>query len=335
MTRLAPNDSPPFATLAQARAHYRQVSARLQQARAPQVAPPAAAVDAPARPVLREDVPALAIGAANVVVVRALVAVATGKVDGPLVICGPAGSGKSHHAALARAICTHMHVVDESDGSPPPDRTRLVLFSEAPIFDLDRHMQRACRGAAALRLGRFDAAQATTIAHMMIEQTRQRLPGFGLAPEVVDLVTRGVAEGHTLAGRIKSLALCGADPSTSAEAAGHMLPEMLPQAAPGRPTVKSITKLVAARYGVAIKDVLSQRRASRLVRARWIVMTLAHRLTAHSLNEIGRAMGGRDHSSVAHGIRTIGDQIESDPDLQAELAGLEEEIHAMGGASGD
>ncbi|MEN9449520.1 MAG: Chromosomal replication initiator protein DnaA [Pseudomonadota bacterium] len=70
-------------------------------------------------------------------------------------------------------------------------------------------------------------------------------------------------------------------------------------------TVDNIIKTVAEYYKIKVSDLLSKRRTSSLARARQIAMALAKELTNHSLPELGRAFGGRDHTTVLHAFRKI------------------------------
>lgn len=70
-------------------------------------------------------------------------------------------------------------------------------------------------------------------------------------------------------------------------------------------TVDNIIKTVAEYYKIKVSDLLSKRRTSSLARARQIAMALAKELTNHSLPELGRAFGGRDHTTVLHAYRKI------------------------------
>jgi chromosomal replication initiator protein len=70
-------------------------------------------------------------------------------------------------------------------------------------------------------------------------------------------------------------------------------------------TVDNIIKTVAEYYKIKVSDLLSKRRTSSLARARQIAMALSKELTHHSLPELGRAFGGRDHTTVLHAFRKI------------------------------
>ncbi|MDQ8038976.1 MAG: chromosomal replication initiator protein DnaA [Rickettsiella sp.] len=70
-------------------------------------------------------------------------------------------------------------------------------------------------------------------------------------------------------------------------------------------TVDNIIKTVAEYYKIKVSDLISKRRTSSLARARQIAMALAKELTNHSLPELGRSFGGRDHTTVLHAFRKI------------------------------
>lgn len=64
-----------------------------------------------------------------------------------------------------------------------------------------------------------------------------------------------------------------------------------------------IVKDVSARHGIPVREVLGNSRKRPVVLARQEVMYLARLETKHSLPVIGRHLGGRDHTTVLHGIR--------------------------------
>lgn len=74
---------------------------------------------------------------------------------------------------------------------------------------------------------------------------------------------------------------------------------------PPRLTVYLIAQVTAEHFGVSMADMLSHRRNREYVTARQIAMYLAKQLTTRSLPFIGRRLGGRDHTTVLHGIRKI------------------------------
>lgn len=62
---------------------------------------------------------------------------------------------------------------------------------------------------------------------------------------------------------------------------------------------------VRKQFGLSRVDFLSARRTQNLVVPRQIAMALSKHLTLRSLPEIGRRMGGRDHTTILHGCRKL------------------------------
>lgn len=71
-----------------------------------------------------------------------------------------------------------------------------------------------------------------------------------------------------------------------------------------RVTVGQIVKQVAEKYGVKPIDITSERRHHNLIVPRFEACWRARTETGYSLPHIGRAMGGRDHTSILHGYQT-------------------------------
>ena len=72
-------------------------------------------------------------------------------------------------------------------------------------------------------------------------------------------------------------------------------------------SLELIQKTVADYYRIKVADMFSQRRNRAIARPRQMAMWLARELTDRSLPEIGDAFGGRDHTTVLHACRTIGE----------------------------
>ncbi len=58
-------------------------------------------------------------------------------------------------------------------------------------------------------------------------------------------------------------------------------------------------------YNIRLSDMIGPKRLRSYARPRQVAMYLAKQLTNRSLPEIGRRFGGRDHTTVMHGVRRI------------------------------
>jgi hypothetical protein len=95
------------------------------------------------------------------------------------------------------------------------------------------------------------------------------------------------------------------------------------------PTLAQIMDAVCRRRNGASKlDMVSGRRDKTINVPRQIVMYLARHLTPQTLPQIGRALGGRDHTTILHGVRKIEALRAEDSLLNAELIELESQLGA-------
>ena len=87
-------------------------------------------------------------------------------------------------------------------------------------------------------------------------------------------------------------------------------------------TIENIIKTVAEYFKLRVADLLSSRRPRAIARPRQMDMALSKELTEHSLPEIGRAFGGRDHTTVLHACRRIEALCATDGRLREDKAKL-------------
>ena len=100
------------------------------------------------------------------------------------------------------------------------------------------------------------------------------------------------------------------------------------KAADRRVSIEEIQTKVAAFYNLRLSDILSPRRARPVARPRQIAMYLSKILTPHSLPDIGRKFGGRDHTTIIHGVRKIEELMAIDPALLHDVEKIKRDIGA-------
>ncbi len=91
-------------------------------------------------------------------------------------------------------------------------------------------------------------------------------------------------------------------------------------------TIEDILRIVMGSYNVRLADLQSRKRSRSIALPRQICMFLARNLTRHSLEEIGGYFGGRDHTTVIHANRTIESARNNNPQFQATLDHLMQEV---------
>ncbi len=91
-------------------------------------------------------------------------------------------------------------------------------------------------------------------------------------------------------------------------------------------SVENIQKAVADFYSIKVADMYSKKRPANIARPRQIAMFMAKELTQKSLPEIGELFGGRDHTTVLHAVRKIGEERSHDGQLNHEIHVIEQTL---------
>ena len=91
-------------------------------------------------------------------------------------------------------------------------------------------------------------------------------------------------------------------------------------------TPSLIINVVAEHFGVSIEDIVSKKRNKEIVIPRQVYMYLCRELTDVSLDNIGNNIGGKDHSTVMHGIEKIKEDINNNEELRNKIAIIRKKI---------
>ncbi|MCU0306778.1 MAG: chromosomal replication initiator protein DnaA [Thermoleophilia bacterium] len=92
--------------------------------------------------------------------------------------------------------------------------------------------------------------------------------------------------------------------AVTADLAREVLTDLFPDA-DGHLRIEVIQEEVARYYNVSIDELVGDKRTKRVVAPRQVAMYLARELTDLSLPAIGRAFGGRDHSTVIYAVNKV------------------------------
>jgi chromosomal replication initiator protein len=114
----------------------------------------------------------------------------------------------------------------------------------------------------------------------------------------------------------------------TAELADEVLAGLYPQLKPTRAarTLKEIQQETCEAFGVSIDELLSSNRSAPIAWPRQVAMYLARELTDQTLPAIGRAFGGRNHTTVMHACRRTAERIAADPEAYEMVRRLTERL---------
>lgn len=76
-------------------------------------------------------------------------------------------------------------------------------------------------------------------------------------------------------------------------------------------TPQLVIEVVTEHFNISLDQMISKNRSNEIARPRQIAMYLCKNMTDIPLDSIGQLLGGRDHSTIIHGIKKIADEYES------------------------
>lgn len=93
-------------------------------------------------------------------------------------------------------------------------------------------------------------------------------------------------------------------------------------------TIEEIQRKVSDYYNIRLSDIIGPKRLRSYARPRQVAMYLCKKLTSRSLPEIGRRFGGRDHTTIMHGVRRIEELKSTDGQIAEDVEMLRRTLEA-------
>jgi len=112
----------------------------------------------------------------------------------------------------------------------------------------------------------------------------------------------------------------------SLEMASEVLSSFFQGSSTGPVKIADVIKIVGEVHDLTVDQLKSKRRTQDLARARQIAMYLAREMTGASLNQIGRALGNRDHSTVSHAYQKIQKEMKTDPRFRGAVLDIQDRV---------
>jgi chromosomal replication initiator protein len=141
-------------------------------------------------------------------------------------------------------------------------------------------------------------------------------------------VQRNIRELEGALTRVQAFAAVHQRP-VDAEEAARLLADIIPAGTRKPINVERIQTLVADYYNVTLDDMKGKRRDKHIVFPRQVAMFLVREETPSSLPAIGKAFGGRDHTTALHSIEKIANELKEDERLRYEVQAIKERLYAQ------
>ncbi len=89
---------------------------------------------------------------------------------------------------------------------------------------------------------------------------------------------------------------------------------------------EKVLEAVSSHFSISKKALMSHGRARTIARPRQILMYILRTELGLSLDEVGRMIGGRDHSTVIHAVDTIADLASKDAKIRGDISGIKNSL---------
>ena len=203
-------------------------------------------------------------------------------------------------------------------------RKQIVISADrAPgeIKDLEDRITSRLQWGLVVDLHPTDYELRLGILQTKMEAFRAQDPTVHVAPDVLEFLAHKITTNvRVLEGALTRLhafaSLVGRE--ITLELAQDCLADIL-RVSERRVTIEEIQRKVAEHYNIRLSDMIGPKRVRTLARPRQVAMYLSKELTARSLPDIGRRFGGRDHTTIIHGVRKVEELVASDPQLAEDL----------------
>jgi len=164
----------------------------------------------------------------------------------------------------------------------------------------------------------------TRIAILRFKAEKSQLP---IPEDVIEFIARNIRSNiRELEGalnRVVATARLMRQPLL-VKTARNTLRDFVPQAV--TLTIPQVMETTARFYNLTLEELTGRRRTKEIALARHVAMYLARELTESSLPQLGKAFGGRDHTTVLHGHDRIAEKLERDDELRYAILRLKERL---------
>ena len=185
----------------------------------------------------------------------------------------------------------------------------IISADRAPgeIKDLEERIKSRMQSGLVVDLHPTDYELRLGILQSKVEVYRGQYPGLSIAPDVLEFLAHRLSTNvRVLEGALTRLfafaSLVGRE--ITLELTQDCLSDVL-KASDRKVTVEEIQRKVSEHYNIRLSEMIGPKRVRNYARPRQVAMYLAKQMTSRSLPEIGRRFGGRDHTTVMHGVRRI------------------------------
>ncbi|WP_121068340.1 chromosomal replication initiator protein DnaA [Chachezhania antarctica] len=214
------------------------------------------------------------------------------------------------------------------------DQNKQIIISAdrspGEIKDLEERVKSRLQCGLVVDLHPTDYELRLGILQAKVQQYRQTYEDVRIASGVLEFLAQRISTNvRVLEGALNRLFAFASlvDRPIDMDLTQDCLADVL-RASERKTTIEEIQRKVAEHYNIRMSDIVGPKRLRSYARPRQVAMYLCKQLTSRSLPEIGRRFGGRDHTTVIHGVRRIEELMAVDAQIAEDLEILRRALEA-------
>jgi len=204
--------------------------------------------------------------------------------------------------------------------------SQIALSSDRPpheIKKLEKRLSSRFAGGLTVDIQAPDFELKTAILLKKAEKFNQVLP-----IDIAKMIANGAEDTRSLEGLLlKVITIASSRQSDitieiAQEALGTVVEE-----ARGSLHADDVVKEICRFYNIKPTQLKGPKRDASLVRARQIAMHILYKDLGITLVEVGNILGGRDHTTVMHGVDKIDEQLQMNVHISEDMSGIKKLLH--------
>lgn len=213
---------------------------------------------------------------------------------------------------------------------------QIILTSDRPpseIAKLEDRLRSRFDGGLTV-----DVSQPDFELRVAIVNIKSGALGIAIPPDAAQMIAANVTDARAMEGFLRRIitAVSAHPQPVTAELVASLFGERAPRPAPGaqpgpprrRASPQEILEKVSGYFDIKTTVLKGPKRDRPIVRPRQVVMYLCKTELGLTLKDIGGLLGGRDHTTIIHGVETITRELSTNERLRQDVAGIKQRLWA-------
>ncbi len=207
------------------------------------------------------------------------------------------------------------------------NNSQIIISSDKPPKDFDKLEERLKTRFEQGLIADIQSPDYET--RMAILRNKEEMDGKKYPDEVIDYIAKNIKSNiRELEGALNKLNAYSTlvNKEITLEVAEKELQNIIFPEKPKEITVEIITNTVASHFHVKLEDIFSSKRQNDIAFPRQIIMYLSRNMTNTPLQDIGKYLGNRDHTTVMHGVDKISKEISTNRETEELINTIKKKI---------